>query len=80
MTLHRMVNGVQVPLSDSEAQTVQAEWTANIAAATALANSYITLRTNAILALGPFAVYEAINGAGAYTTAVANIIAQYPAP
>ncbi len=80
MTLYRMVDGVQVQLTDAEALAQHAEWDANIAAATAWATNYINLRTQAITALGPLAVYEAINGAGAYTTAVANIIAKYPAP
>ncbi len=79
MTMYRLVNGVQVPMSAAEATAQLAEWATNNAAATALATNYITVRAAAINALGDYAIYTATHGANSYETAVAAIIAANPA-
>ncbi len=78
MTLHRMVDGVQVDLTPDEEATQLAEWAANDSAT--VATLYITNRVMAINALGHRATYEVIYGTTAYNNAVDAIIAKYPAP
>ena len=78
MTMYRMVNGVEVLLSAADEAAQLAEWAANNAAATALAQNPINIRAAAINALGDYALYTATNGAGSYETATAAIIAANP--
>ncbi len=78
MTMYRMVDGVNTLCTPQDEAAVLAERAATQAALSAAAIDPIQLRITAINALGDYAIYTAINGAGSYETAAAAIIAANP--
>ncbi len=78
MTLHRMVNGVQVDLTPAEEADLLAERAANQAALAAIAIDPLQIRIKAITDLGDYTVYTATNGSGSYEAAVADILNNHP--